>query len=75
MLGLENGGEGFWGRLFFTAKHLQDIDPASVCIAIGVLVTIVGFERFVPRFPALLAVAGMIAASAFFIGRITASSW
>ena len=67
ILGLENGGEGFWGHLFFTAKHLRDIDPATVCIALCVLGTIGVFERFVPRFPgALLAVAAMIAASAMF---------
>ncbi len=67
VLGLENGGEGFWGHLFFTAKHLKDIDPASVYIALCVLGTIIGFERFAPRFPgALLAVVGMIAASAMF---------
>ena len=64
---MENGGEGFWGHLFFTAKHLKDIDPASVCIALCVLGTIIGFECFAPRFPgALLAVVGMIAASAMF---------
>ncbi len=67
VLGLENGGEGFWGHLFFTAKHLRDIDPASVAIAFCVLGVIVGFDRFAPRFPgALLAVAAMIAASAMF---------
>ena len=67
VLGLETGGEGFWGHLFFTAKHLQDIDPATVCIALCVLGTIVGFERFAPRFPgALLAVVAMIAASVLF---------
>ena len=67
VLGLENGGEGFWGHLFFTAKHLREIDPASVSIALCVLATIVAFERFAPRFPgALLAVAATIAASAMF---------
>ena len=67
VLGLEDGGEGFWGHLFFTAKHLIDIDPATVCIACCVLGMIVVFERFAPRFPgALLAVVGMIAASAMF---------
>ena len=67
VLGLENGGEGFWGHLCFTARHLQDIDPASVSISLGVLCMIAGFERFAPRFPgALLAVVGMIAASAIF---------
>ncbi len=67
VLGLENGGEGIWGHLFFTAKHLRDIDPASVAIAFCVLGVIVGFDRFAPRFPgALVAVAAMIAASAMF---------
>ena len=46
VLGLENGGEGFWGHLFFTAKHLHDIDPASVSIALCVLGVIVGFDAF-----------------------------
>ena len=67
LLGLENGGEGFWGHLYFTVTHLRAIDPASVSIALCVLTTIVVCERFAPRFPgALLAVAGMIAASALF---------
>ena len=52
VLGLKDGGEGFWGHLSFTAKHLQDIDPASVCIALCVLAMIVGFERFAPAFRA-----------------------
>ena len=67
VLGLENGGEGFWGHLFFTATHLRGIDPASVAIAVCVLGTIVACQRFVPRLPAaLFAVAGMTAASAMF---------
>ena len=65
LLGLEGGGEGFCGHLLFTARHLQDTDPASVCVALCVLGTIIGCERFAPRFPgALFAVAGMVAASA-----------
>ena len=67
VLGLENGGAGFFGRLFFTAKHLHDIDPGSVSLAICILALLVGFARFAPRWPgALLAVAGAIAASALF---------
>jgi MFS superfamily sulfate permease-like transporter len=67
LLGVENGGEGFWGHLCFTATHLRAIDGASVSIALCVLATIVVCQRFAPRFPgALLAVAGMIAASALF---------
>ncbi len=46
VLGLENGGEGFWGHVFFTAKHLRDIDPASVSIALCVLAVIVGLRVF-----------------------------
>ena len=57
VLGVENGGEGFWSHLAFIARHFRDIDPASVAIAVCTLVTIVGFEWFAPRFPgALLAV-------------------
>jgi MFS superfamily sulfate permease-like transporter len=67
VLGLESGGQGFFGHLFFTIKHFHDIDPASVCIAFCVVATIVAFDRFAPRFPgALLAVVAMSAASAMF---------
>ncbi len=67
LLGMEAGGEGFYGHLFFMAKHLRGIDPASVGIALGVVGMIVGCERFARRFPgALLAVVGMIAVSAMF---------
>jgi MFS superfamily sulfate permease-like transporter len=67
VLGLESGGEGLAGHLIFVARRLPDVDPASVGIALGVLGTIVVFERFAPRFPgALLAVIGMIVASAMF---------
>jgi len=67
VLGLESGGEGFFGRLFFTVKHLHDVDPASVFIALCVLGIIVGCDRLAPRFPgALLAVVATIAASAMF---------
>jgi high affinity sulfate transporter 1 len=67
VFGLEHGGTGFWGRMFFTAEHLREIDPASVSIALCVLATIIACERYFPRFPgALLAVAGAIAASAMF---------
>src|SRR5262249_45241905 len=42
-------------------------DMTCLCISLIVLGLIVGFERFVPRFPgALVAVVGMIAASAAF---------
>jgi SulP family sulfate permease len=67
MLGLERGGEGFIGRLLFTFQHLYETHLPDLYISLAVLVLIVGFEVFAPRFPgALLAVIGMIAASASF---------
>ena len=67
MLGLENSGHGFSGQLLFTLQHLSQTQSASLFISLIVLGVIAGFDRFIPRFPgALLAVAGMIAASAWF---------
>jgi high affinity sulfate transporter 1 len=67
MLGLERGGHGFWGQLAFTVRHVPQTDMTCLFISLIVLGVIVGFERFVPRFPgALVAVIGMIAASAAF---------
>ncbi len=67
MLGLERGGQGFIGRLLFTYQHLHETHLPDLYISLAVLVIIVGFEFFAPRFPgALLAVIGMIAASACF---------
>jgi high affinity sulfate transporter 1 len=67
MLGLDKGGEGFFGHLTFLATHLSQTQWPYVFISLAVLVVIVGLEHRAPRFPgALLAVAGAIAASAFF---------
>jgi high affinity sulfate transporter 1 len=67
MLGLEKAGHGFFGHLAFLVKHLSETQFPYLFIALAVLVVIVGFEEFAPRFPgALLAVVGMIAASAYF---------
>jgi high affinity sulfate transporter 1 len=67
MLGLEKGGHGFFGHLWFTFQHLSQTNLPSLYIALATLVIIVGFEIFAPRFPgALLAVIGLTAASAFF---------
>lgn len=67
MLGIEKGGHGFIGQLLFTFRHMPEMHPSSLFIALAVLVVIVGFEIFAPRFPgALLAVIGMTLASAYF---------
>jgi MFS superfamily sulfate permease-like transporter len=67
MLGLEGGGHGFFRQLGFTLRHLPDTQMTSLAISLVVLGVIVGCEVFAPRLPgALLAVAGMIAASAWF---------
>lgn len=67
MLGLEKGGAGFFGKFSFIWQHLAGMHPSSLGISLAVLGVIVIFEIFEPRFPgALLAVVGMIAASAAF---------
>jgi MFS superfamily sulfate permease-like transporter len=67
LLGLEAGGRGFFGQLFFTFQHLAQAHPMSVYISLAVLAVIIGFEFLAPRFPgALVAVIGMIVASAAF---------
>src|SRR6516165_10318193 len=67
MLGVEKSGHGFLQQMLFTFQHVPETHLASLFIALGVLGIIVGFEMFAPRFPAaLLAVIGMIAASAYF---------
>src|SRR5215469_16709035 len=67
MLGIEKGGHGFVGQLLFTVRHMPEIHQSSLFIALAVLVIIVGFEIFAPRFPgALLAVIGMTLASTYF---------
>jgi high affinity sulfate transporter 1 len=67
MLGIEQGGHGFFRQLLFTFQHLGDTHLSSLSIALAVLVIIIGFERVAPRFPgALLAVIGLIAISAYF---------
>src|SRR5215831_5119592 len=67
MLGLEKSGHGFLRQLFFTIQHLPDTHLTSLLISLAVLGVILGFEIYTPRFPgALLAVIGMIMASASF---------
>jgi high affinity sulfate transporter 1 len=66
MLGLEKGGQGFLGQLLFTLRHVQGAHLPSAMIALTVLIVVVGFERVSPRIPgALIAVAGLTAASAY----------
>ena len=67
MLGIEKGGHGVIRQLLFTLHHLPQTNLTSLFIALTVVGVIVGSELFAPRFPgALLAVIGMIAASAVF---------
>lgn len=67
MLGLPKDGHGFLGQLLHTLERLPATHGASLLISLGVLAVIVGGSLMAPRFPAaLLAVAGAIAASAFF---------
>jgi high affinity sulfate transporter 1 len=67
MLGLAESGRGLAGQLWFTMHHLSLTHWPSLFISLAVLAVIVGFESWAPRFPgALLAVMGMIAASAAF---------
>jgi SulP family sulfate permease len=67
MLGIEKGGHGSIPQLLFTFQHLPQTKLTSLLIALAVVGVMVGCKMFAPRFPgALLAVIGMIAASAFF---------
>jgi high affinity sulfate transporter 1 len=67
MLGLPKMGHGFFPRLFVLAQHASEIQLSSVLISLTVLVVVAGSERISRRFPgALIAVVGMIAASAWY---------
>jgi MFS superfamily sulfate permease-like transporter len=67
MLGLPKMGHGFFPQLFAVAQHASGIHASSVLISLAVLAIVVGSEWISPRFPgALVAVAGMIAASAWY---------
>jgi len=71
MLGLEKGGHGFLGSLFFTFQHLPDTHWPSAIISLCVLAVIVGGNRIAHHFPgALFAVVAAIAVSfAFHLER------
>src|SRR5262252_214569 len=67
VLGLPKMGHGFFPQLFAVAQHASEIHPSNVLISFAVLAIVVGSEWISPRFPgALVAVAGMIAASAWY---------
>jgi MFS superfamily sulfate permease-like transporter len=67
MFGLAKVGHGFFAQLFAIAQHASEIHLSSVLISLAVLVIVVGSGWLSPRFPgALVAVAGMIAASAWY---------
>ena len=54
MLGLEKGGHGFLGSLFFTFQHLPDTHWPSLIISLCVLAVIVGGDRIADHFPGAL---------------------
>src|SRR5271156_402418 len=67
LLGLEKHGHGLVAQLVSTFEQLPQTNLPSLYIVLAVLAIIIGFEKFVPRFPgALLAVIGMTAACAYF---------
>jgi MFS superfamily sulfate permease-like transporter len=67
MLGMAKKGHGFFPQLFAVTQHASEIQLSSVLISLAVLAIVVGSEWLSPRFPgALLAVIGMIAASAWY---------
>lgn len=67
VLGIEAGGRGLFGKLWFCGSHLDGVQAATLALSFAVMVLILGLGRLAPRFPAaLLAVVGAIAASAFF---------
>jgi len=67
MLGMAKRGHGFFSQLYLIAQHASEIHLSSVLISLAVLVIVVGSAWLYPRFPgALVAVAGMIAASAWY---------
>src|SRR5215475_13645185 len=63
ILGLEKGGHGFLGSLFFTFQHLPDTHWPSVIISLCALAVIVGGNRVADHFPGALAVVVAIAVS------------
>ena len=67
MLGMAKRGHGFFSQLYLIAQHASEIHLSSVLISLAVLVIVVGSAWLYPRFPgALVAVTGMIAASAWY---------
>lgn len=66
-LGLPKGGHGFIAQMIFTFQHLSQTDMQSLFISLVTISVIVGFEKFLPKFPgALLIVVGMTITSAVF---------
>jgi len=67
MLGLPKMGHEFFSQIFAVAQHASEIHLSSLLISLAVLVIVVGSDWISPRFPgALVAVVGMIAASAWY---------
>jgi high affinity sulfate transporter 1 len=67
MLGLAKMSHEFFPQLLAVGQHASEIHLSSFLISVAVLVIVVGSESLSPRFPgALVAVVGMIAASAWY---------
>jgi SulP family sulfate permease len=67
MLGLEKGGNGFFGSLLFTFQHLPETHFPSMIISLCVVGVVAACDRIAAQFPgALLAVVGMIVVSIVF---------
>src|SRR5262245_64256597 len=67
MLCIAKRVHGFFSQLYLIEEHASEIHLSSLLISLAVLVIVVGSAWLYPRFPgALVAVAGMIAASAWY---------
>jgi sulfate permease, SulP family len=49
--GLEVEGDSFLQEVRYAATHLGDVHVPTLVLAVGVLVVLLGFQRFAPRWP------------------------
>ena len=67
MLGIPKGQGNWFEQQWSTLTHLTDANLLTVAFAVGALVVIIGFKRFLPKIPgAIIAVVISIALSAAF---------
>ena len=65
MLGIEKGQGNWFEQQWWMLTHIADANPPTVAFAVGALVTIIGFKKFLPRVPgAIIAVVVAIIVSA-----------